>query len=120
MTPTELQLDLKVEFDTGKATIKKEFLSNLKKVGLAMKKYPKMKGIIEGHSDNMGSEDVNQKLSERRAAAIKQYLANSYGIDTARIQAEGFGMARPVADNDTPAGRAQNRRIEGRFLQFEG
>jgi len=118
--PTELQFDLKVEFDTGKATIRKEYLSNLNKVGLALKKYPKMRGIIEGHSDNMGSEEVNQKLSERRADAIKQYLTKKYGVEPDRIQAEGFGMARPIADNDTSTGRAQNRRIEGRFMQFEG
>jgi len=116
--PTELQFDLNVEFDTGKFAIKKEYLDNLKKIGSAMKKFPKLQGVIEGHSDNVGTEEVNQKLSERRAAAVKQYLVQTFGIDPRRIQAEGFGMARPVADNDTAAGRAQNRRIEGRIMEF--
>ena len=116
--PTELQFDLNVEFDTGKFAIKKEYLANLKKIGSAMKKFPKLQGVIEGHSDNVGTEEVNQKLSERRAAAVKQYLVQTFGIDPRRIQAEGFGMARPVADNDTAAGRAQNRRIEGRIMEF--
>lgn len=116
--PTELQFDLKVEFDSGKATIKKEYLVNLKKVGMAMKKYPKMKGIIEGHADSAGTEETNQKLSERRAAAIKQYLVQHFGVEGDRIQAEGFGTSRPIADNDTVAGKAKNRRIEGRFMEF--
>lgn len=116
--PTIVQLDLKVEFDTGKFAIKKEYLEKLEKIGSAMKKYPKLKGVIEGHSDNVGTEEVNQKLSERRAAAVKQYLVQTFGIDPHRIQAEGFGMARPVADNDSAAGRAQNRRIEGRIMEF--
>ena len=116
--PTELQFDLKVEFDSGKATIKKEYLGNLKKVGMAMKKYSKMKGIIEGHADSAGTEETNQKLSERRAAAIKQYLVQHFGVEGDRIQAEGFGTSRPIADNDTVAGKAKNRRIEGRFMEF--
>jgi outer membrane protein OmpA-like peptidoglycan-associated protein len=116
--PTEVQQDLKVEFDTGKFAIKKEYLVQLEKIGSTMKKYPKSKGIIEGHSDNVGTEEVNQKLSERRAAAVKQYLVQTFGIDPRRIQAEGFGMARPVADNDSAAGRAQNRRIEGRIMEL--
>ena len=116
--PTELQFDLKVEFDSGKASIKKEYLSNLKKVGMAMKKYPKMKGIIEGHADSAGSEEMNQQLSERRAAAIKQYLVQHFGVENERIQTEGFGTSRPIADNDTVAGKAKNRRIEGRFMEF--
>ena len=116
--PTELQFDLKVEFDSGKATIRKEYLGNLKKVGMAMKKFPKMKGVIEGHADSAGGEETNQKLSERRAAAIKQYLVQHFGIGSDRIQAEGFGTSRPIADNDTTAGKAKNRRIEGRFMEF--
>ncbi len=77
-----------------------------------------MKGIIEGHTDNVGSEDVNQKLSERRAAAIKRYLIQNFGISPDRLQAEGYGMSRPVVDNDTARGRSKNRRIEARFFEF--
>jgi outer membrane protein OmpA-like peptidoglycan-associated protein len=116
--PTTLQCDLNVEFDTGKAEIKQAYLSMLEKVGTAMKKFPELKGVIEGHSDNVGTEEFNQKLSERRALAVKLYLVQTYGIDPGRIQAEGFGMSRPVADNDVASGRSQNRRIEGRIIPF--
>jgi len=116
--PTQVQTKLALEFDTGKADIRKEYLENLNTVGQLMQKYPKAKGIIEGHTDNVGSEEVNQKLSERRALAVKQYLVRSFGIDPARLQAEGYGWSRPVADNAIAEGRAQNRRISGRIIDF--
>jgi len=114
--PTSVQAGLDFEFDTGKADIKKEYLENLKKIGQSMQQFPKMLGIIEGHTDNVGSEELNRKLSEKRADAVKKYLVQAYGIDPSRIQAEGFGWSRPVADNATAEGRAKNRRIKGRII----
>jgi len=67
---------------------------------------------IEGHTDNTGSAAANQTLSEQRAAAVKQYLVAHYGVDAARLDAKGFGASKPVASNDTPEGRQQNRRVE--------
>lgn len=67
---------------------------------------------IEGHTDNVGNPDFNQKLSERRAAAVKTFLEKEYGIDGSRLEAQGFGDTRPVASNDTPEGRQANRRVE--------
>lgn len=112
----ELPLDLKIEFDTGKAEIRKNYVTILNKLGAAMKTHLNSRGIIEGHTDNVGSEAANLNLSERRALAVKQYLMRNYGIDPDRLQTKGFGRSRPIADNGTPVGRAQNRRIEVRFI----
>ncbi|GFO55404.1 hypothetical protein GMSM_24110 [Geomonas sp. Red276] len=115
--PTELQFDVKVEFDIGKANIRPEFMDTLNKIGVAMQKFPKLRGVIEGHTDSVGSEQINQRLSERRAVSVKQYLVEKFGVDPVRIQTEGFGSSRPVADNKTALGRAQNRRIQGRITE---
>jgi OmpA-OmpF porin, OOP family len=68
--------------------------------------------IAEGHTDSQGDDAYNQELSERRAGAVRQYLIETYGIAADRLEAEGFGESRPVADNETPEGRQQNRRVE--------
>jgi len=114
--PSEVQLDLRAEFDSGKWTIKKENIIALNKIGETLKKHPNLNGIIEGHTDNIGEEGSNQALSERRAESIKSYLVEKYGIMADRLQIEGFGPSRPIADNNNPVGRAKNRRIEGRFF----
>lgn len=112
---SKTQYDFKVEFAFGKVSLKPEFLNTLDAAGQAMKKDLRIKGIIEGHSDNVGSRAVNQRISELRSNGAKQYLVKKYSIDPARIQTNGFGMTKAIADNGTPAGRAQNRRIEARF-----
>jgi OOP family OmpA-OmpF porin len=76
-----------------------------------MKDNPTLKVSVEGHTDSVGSDAYNQRLSERRAAAVKSYLV-SEGIDGSRISTVGYGEAKPVASNSTEAGRAQNRRAE--------
>ena len=70
---------------------------------------------VEGHTDSIGSDVYNQDLSERRARAVRDYLAGK-GVGDGRISAVGYGESRPVATNDTPEGRALNRRVEVRFL----
>jgi OOP family OmpA-OmpF porin len=70
---------------------------------------------IGGHTDSDGSEADNQKLSEDRAMAVAGYIAKA-GVDAGRLSAKGFGEAKPVAENTTPEGKAQNRRIEFRVL----
>lgn len=77
-----------------------------------LKAHPDLTLLIEGHTDNVGSADSNQTLSEKRAAAVRQYLIDTYGIDAARLTSQGFGASRPAASNDTPEGRQQNRRVE--------
>ena len=66
---------------------------------------------IEGHTDNGGGDVFNQTLSEKRAAAVKNYLTNA-GIDASRLSSSGLGLSKPLAPNETEAGRAQNRRVE--------
>ena len=66
---------------------------------------------VEGHTDNVGGADYNQNLSEKRAAAVKDFLVKA-GIEAARLNSAGFGMLKPVASNESSFGRAQNRRVE--------
>jgi outer membrane protein OmpA-like peptidoglycan-associated protein len=72
---------------------------------------PSTKLEIQGYTDNQGSVESNQKLSERRAKSVMDYLVKK-GIDKGRLTAKGFGISNPVATNDTPEGRAENRRVE--------
>lgn len=110
--PTEL----KVAFDTDKAVIKPVSYAELDTVGAFLNKYPKAKGVIEGHTDSVGSTAYNQKLSQRRAEAVRQYVVAKFKIDGARVAAKGYGESKPVATNKTAAGRAQNRRVIANFL----
>lgn len=99
-------------FDVGSATIRPESTPTLEKIGEMLKKHPELKLEIDGHTDNTGNAAANQKLSEARAAAVKTYLMTSYKVDAARLAAKGFGASKPIASNDTPEGRQQNRRVE--------
>ena len=81
-----------------------------------LKADPELSVAVEGHTDAVGSDAYNQKLSERRAASVKSYL-EAQGIAPSRIEAVGFGESRPVADNDTEMGRAKNRRVEIKELK---
>jgi outer membrane protein OmpA-like peptidoglycan-associated protein len=97
-------------FDTGKATIKSESIPVLQELSAAMKK-TKASYDIEGHTDDRGGKDYNQKLSEQRAASVKEWLVKA-GIPAERLRPVGFGMTRPTMSNETEAGRLQNRRVE--------
>ena len=68
--------------------------------------------MLEGHTDSVGTDAYNQRLSERRANAVREVLVNQYGVEAGRVDAVGYGESRPVADNATDAGRAINRRVE--------
>jgi len=99
-------------FDTGKATIKSESEGILKEVAQALSDDEELNIEIQGHTDNVGSKPANLKLSQDRAAAVKTYLVGKHGIAAARLTTQGFGDTKPVADNATEEGRAQNRRVE--------
>ena len=71
-----------------------------------------LKLTIEGHTDNVGAAATNQALSEKRAAAVRQYLIDNHSVDGARLTAKGLGATKPSASNDTPEGRQNNRRVE--------
>ena len=98
-------------FDTDKATIKPESLPTLDEVVALMGAEPEWQVTIEGHTDSSGAAAHNQALSEQRAAAVKTYLV-SKGVAEPRLATAGFGASKPVADNATELGRAQNRRVE--------
>jgi OOP family OmpA-OmpF porin len=99
-------------FDFDKATIKPEYHSFLDSTKKIFDDYPTMKVQIDGHADSTGPEAYNQKLSERRAKAVMNYLVNSVGIAQSRLTAVGYGEMKPAYPNDTKANRAKNRRVE--------
>jgi outer membrane protein OmpA-like peptidoglycan-associated protein len=100
-----------VWFDTGKATLKPGAREKLAKIAGILAAHPALKVEIEGHTDSTGSEDLNQVLSERRANAVRDFLAQQ-GVNPSSIIARGLGESQPVASNDTAAGRQLNRRVE--------
>jgi outer membrane protein OmpA-like peptidoglycan-associated protein len=100
-----------VLFDTGAATLKPGAATTVDRLAQFMRDYPERSVRIEGHTDAAGSDETNQALSERRAQAVREALVER-GLPAERIGAVGYGEARPIAGNDTPAGRQQNRRVE--------
>ena len=102
-------------FDFGIATLKSESTPELERIISFMKDYPTLKIEVSGHTDNVGADAFNQKLSESRAKAVIDYLI-SKGVDATRLEYKGYGMQKPVAPNDTEEGRAQNRRVEFKIL----
>jgi len=100
-----------VLFDFNQATLKPGAREKLAKVSGILLAYPSLHMNVEGHTDSVGSDEYNMKLSQRRADAVRDYLTSS-GISPANVQAVGLGKAGPVASNDTAAGRQQNRRVE--------
>jgi outer membrane protein OmpA-like peptidoglycan-associated protein len=99
-----------VLFDTGKYTLKPSTQVSLAKVAGILEAYPGLKVQVEGYTDSVGSDDFNQKLSDNRAAAVKDFLV-SQGVSPNNISSQGFGKNDPVADNSSASGRAQNRRV---------
>jgi outer membrane protein OmpA-like peptidoglycan-associated protein len=100
-----------VLFDTNKSELKSGSASHLAKLAAFLNKYPDRTVIIEGYTDNTGSEDYNLNLSQRRADSVRSYLLNQ-GINSTRIATSGKGESDPVAGNDSTSGRQQNRRVE--------
>jgi outer membrane protein OmpA-like peptidoglycan-associated protein len=100
-----------VLFDFNKYTLKPEAREKLAKVSGILLAYPGLKLQVEGYTDNIGSDEYNQKLSEQRAGGVKDYLV-SQSVADANVTAQGFGKTHFVADNSTNEGRAQNRRVE--------
>lgn len=109
---------LKVLFDTNKSVIKKNSFQDVDNLVGVMKQYPELNVTIEGHTDSVGSDAYNKKLSRRRADAVKKYMVDKGGIDANRLTAVGYGEEKPIADNATKAGRAQNRRVEAATADY--
>lgn len=100
-----------ITFATDKANIDNRFLPVLNDVALVVNKYQKTTLQVEGHTDSVGSDDLNQRLSESRANSVKQYLTQ-VGVDSRRITTLGMGEYRPMGNNDEADGRQKNRRVE--------
>jgi outer membrane protein OmpA-like peptidoglycan-associated protein len=100
-----------VLFDTGKADLRGQAREALAKLSGIVLNYPSLRLAIEGHTDNTGALELNQKLSEKRADSVRDYLV-SQGLSNGSLGAQGFGMSIPVADNGTAEGRQKNRRVE--------
>jgi OOP family OmpA-OmpF porin len=105
-----------VEFDFDKFNIKSEFVSILVEIADVMKENPSLTIRIDGNTDNIGTEEYNMKLGEKRAMAARQYLIDQ-GIAANRISTQSFGYSRPVATNATDWGRARNRRDEFKWAR---
>ncbi|MDR3724318.1 MAG: OmpA family protein [Terracidiphilus sp.] len=100
-----------VLFDTGKFTLKEGAREKLAKVAGILIVYPTLAIEVGGYTDNVGGDEMNQKLSENRAGAVRDYLVEQ-GVGTASVTAKGFGNTSPVASNDNASGRQENRRVE--------
>jgi outer membrane protein OmpA-like peptidoglycan-associated protein len=112
----DTKFDLKgVTFETGKSELKPASYGILNSTVKGLQKFDSVKVEIEGHTDNVGGEEYNIKLSQDRANSVRAYLVGK-GIKADRITAVGYGYSSPRADNDSEAGRAQNRRIEIRIV----
>jgi outer membrane protein OmpA-like peptidoglycan-associated protein len=98
-------------FITGSAELKSNSFRGLDEIIRIMRENPDMKLTIEGHTDDVGTDENNQRLSDNRAEAVKTYIVNK-GITEERISAKGFGESKPIVSNASPAGRTQNRRVE--------
>lgn len=111
-TPRGLVVNMgDVLFDTGKAELRSPAREALARLSGIVLNYPQLRLDIEGHTDSTGSDELNQRLSEQRAEAVQQYLANQ-GLEAGQLSAKGLGKSMPVADNATAAGRQKNRRVE--------
>jgi OOP family OmpA-OmpF porin len=102
-------------FESGKAVVEPRYRSLLEKVSRAANVFPRSQIIIEGHTDSYGSDETNMSLSRQRAEAVSSYLTSEFGIPAFRMSAVGYGETRPIANNETPQGRARNRRIDIRI-----
>jgi outer membrane protein OmpA-like peptidoglycan-associated protein len=100
-----------VLFDTGRYTLRPGAREKLAKISGIVLAHPGLKLEVEGHTDSVGGDEYNMKLSEQRADAVRDYLVQQ-GLNGDSVTAKGFGKTMPVADNATAAGRQQNRRVE--------
>ena len=117
MTDKDIKVTMKnIFFDFDKYELKRESYPELNRLVKILKENKKLKVLIEGHTDIVGSDEYNLKLSEKRAEAVRNYLVKK-GIERKRLSVKGYGARKPVADNESEEGRAKNRRVEIRFIK---
>jgi OOP family OmpA-OmpF porin len=117
VTDTEIKILQQIHFQFDKDKIRPESFRILDAVVDVLKSYPKIRIEIQGHTDNKGGAAYNKNLSDRRAAAVRKYL-ETHGVDASRLVSHGYGMEKPLVDNDTDQNRALNRRVQ--FIRTEG
>lgn len=110
--PEVVRVELDVKFDFDKSRVREESYADIKNLADFMQQYPQTSTTVEGHTDSVGTDQYNQRLSERRAQAVREVLVNQYGVEGNRVDSVGYGESRPVADNSTEEGRQINRRVE--------
>jgi outer membrane protein OmpA-like peptidoglycan-associated protein len=113
-TDLEIRVELPADvlFDFDKAAIRSDAAQALKQLATVIRAYPSGATELSGHTDSKGDDAYNQRLSERRAEAVKSWLVTSEGIPADRLTSRGWGERKPVASNDDDAGRQKNRRVE--------
>ena len=107
----DLNMELRVFFDTNKSNIKDQYKPEIAKVAEKLVEYPNATARIEGYTDNTGPRALNERLSLARANSVKSALVNEYNVDASRLSTQGFAWDQPIADNKTKEGRAMNRRV---------
>ncbi|MFV5491697.1 outer membrane protein Omp38 [Acinetobacter sp. ASP199] len=107
----DLNMELRVFFDTNKSNIKDQYKPEIAKVAEKLVEYPNATARIEGHTDNTGPRALNERLSLARANSVKSALVSEYNVDASRLSTQGFAWDQPIADNNTKEGRAMNRRV---------
>jgi outer membrane protein OmpA-like peptidoglycan-associated protein len=113
-----IEIKQQVHFATAKYRVLPDSFGLLSQVAQVLNDFPKMRVSIEGHTDNVGGEAANMKLSQRRAEAVRDYLVGK-GISPSRLEAVGYGPTKPIASNKTARGKAQNRRTEFKVVALE-
>jgi outer membrane protein OmpA-like peptidoglycan-associated protein len=110
-----LRMPSGITFATGQAAIQPQYRATLDQVADVLRQYNQTLVDVYGHTDSDGSDAYNQGLSERRAASVADYLSMR-GVESARLATRGFGETQPIAGNDTPEGKAENRRVEVKIV----
>jgi OOP family OmpA-OmpF porin len=108
---SKIEIKITVEFDTGSDVIKPEYLDEVARVAGLLNEHPDQNAVIAGHTDSAGDLNKNIELSELRAQSIVSKLVEAHGVSANRLKAIGYGPKIPIASNDTPEGRALNRRV---------
>lgn len=109
----KVSIELNITFDSAKSVVKDAYLPEVQKLATFMNQYANTVVTVEGHTDSQGADAYNQKLSQSRADAVKAVLITKFGIAADRVNAIGYGEAKPIADNNTADGRETNRRVVG-------
>ena len=111
MLSEAVSIKMNVKFPSNSSIIPKDNFSEIKKVADFMKQFDETLVVVEGHSDDRGAAEYNKTLSQRRANSVRETLINHFKLDAKRVSAMGYGEESPIADNNTAAGRAENRRV---------